>query len=132
MTEHPNVGLLMRFDPADPSGAFDVFAEDVVWHFFNPLLPDVQGDYVGVDGVRSFLETMRTLTNGTFSVEPVSMTPCGDELVVVQTRNRLTLGDRSIETDVVTVWRMVDGRVTEVWDIPSVHTARETTDDRAA
>ena len=34
----------------------------------------------------------------------------------------LTLGDEKIETDVVVVWRIVDGRVREVWDIPSAYT----------
>lgn len=120
---HPNVALLSRLDPTDMAGSGDVFAEDVVWHFFNPLLPDVQGDYVGLSGVRAFFEKMDALTDGTFSVEPISTTACGDELVVVQTRNRMKLGDRSIETDVVTVWRIVDGHIAEVWDIPSVHTA---------
>lgn len=121
-SEHPNIALLKRFDPADMTGVADVFGQDVVWHFFNPLLPDIQGDYVGLAGVRSFFEKMRELTKGSFEVEPISITACGDELVVVQTRNRMRLGGRAIETDVVTVWRIVDGRIVEVWDIPSVHT----------
>ena len=128
-SEHPNVSLLARFDPAHVAEGDDVLADDVVWHFFNPLLPDVQGDYVGRAGVRAFFEKLSSLTNGTFEVEPVSLDVCGDELLVAQTRNRLKLGDRWIETDVVTVWRVVDGRVAEVWDIPSVHTASVRTED---
>lgn len=128
-SEHPNISLLSRFDPANMAGAADVFGPEVVWHFFNPLLPDVQGDYVGLAGVRSFFEKMAALTNGTFEVEPIFITACGDELVVAQTRNRMRLGGRSIETDVVTVWRIVDGRIAEVWDIPSVHTLNAQTDD---
>ena len=46
----------------------------------------------------------------------------GDELVVVQTRNSLTLEGQPITIDVVVVWRIVDGRITEVWDIPSAYT----------
>ena len=49
------------------------------------------------------------------------MTPIGDELVVTHTKNRLTLQGRSITTDVVVVRRIVNGRIAEVWDIPSVH-----------
>ena len=30
---------------------------------------------------------------------------------------------RQIETDVVVVWRIVDGRISEAWDIPSIHAA---------
>ena len=40
-----------------------------------------------------------------------------NELVVVQSRNTLTFGDRSVAVDVVVVWRIVEGRVVEVWDI---------------
>ena len=121
--EHPNVALLQRFDPADVAGSADVLAEDVVWHFFNPLLPDVQGDYVGVAELQSLFGKMAALTDGSFRVEPVSITAVGDELVVEQTRNRMNLQGMAIETDVVVVWRMVGGRIAEVWDIPSVHTA---------
>ena len=39
------------------------------------------------------------------------------------TKNRLTRDDALIETDVVVVWRIVDGKVAEVWDIPSVYAA---------
>ena len=130
MTEvHPNAALLQKFDPANLDGAAEVFSEDVVWHFFNPRLPDVEGDYVGVDGIRAFFEKMKAVTGGTFEVQPVSTTPCGDELLVVQTRNTMKLGSMSVAVDVVTVWRVVDGRIAEVWDIPSVHTMSESAAD---
>ena len=121
--EHPNIALLKRFDPTNIAGSADVFAEDVVWHFFNPRLPDVQGDYVGRTGLQSFFEKMAELTNGSFRVNLVSVDPVGDELLVTQTKNTMTLEGQSIETDVVVVWRIVDGRIGEVWDIPSVHSA---------
>jgi len=38
MTEaHPNVSLLKRLDLRNLAAAKDVIAEDVVWHFFNPI-----------------------------------------------------------------------------------------------
>jgi hypothetical protein len=46
--EHPNISLLKRLDFANLAGAADLFAEDFVWHFFNPRLPDVEGDYFGL------------------------------------------------------------------------------------
>ena len=119
--EHVNVSLLKRLDLDNMAAA--LFAQDVVWHFFNPLLPDVQGDYLGLTGVRTFFDKIRALTDDTFQVEPISMTAVGDELVVMQTKNRMTLQGRPIATDVVVVWRIVGGRIAEVWDIPSVHTA---------
>ncbi len=121
--EHVNVSLLKRLDLDNMAASAALFAQDVVWHFFNPLLPDVQGDYVGLTGVRNFFEKIRATTDETFQVEPISMTAVGDELVVTHTKNRMTLQGRPIATDVVVVWRIVDGRIAEVWDIPSVHTA---------
>ncbi len=124
---HPNVALIQRFDPRDPASLAQVFSEDAVWHFFNPKLPDVQGDFRGPAGIGAFFEAMGQMTGGTFRVEPISITPMGDELVVTQTKNSMSLGAQPIEVDVVVVWRVVDGRVTEVWDIPGVHTARPST-----
>lgn len=115
--EHPNIALLKRFDPSDMAASTALFAEDAVWHYFNPNLPDLQGDHVGPDGIRAFFGTLADMSRGTFRVEPVSVTPVGKELVVVQSRNVLTLGERTVTVDVVVVWRFVGGRIVEVWDI---------------
>lgn len=50
-------------------------------------------------------------------MERVSINAVGDELVVTETRNTLTNHDQSIAVDAVEVWRFVDGRIVEVWDI---------------
>lgn len=120
-TEHPNVALLKGLDFHNLDGSADLFAGNFVWHFFNPRLPDLEGDHVGLSGLRTFFDKLRALTAGTFAVEPISVAPFGDELVVMHTKNRMTLRGMAIETDVVVVWRIVDGKVAEVWDIPSVH-----------
>jgi len=118
MTEdHPNIALLKRLDPRNMAASTDLFAEDAVLHYFNPNLPELQGDHVGPDGIRAFFESLAELSHGTFNIEPVSATPVGTELVVVQSRNTLTLGERTVALDVVVVWRFVDGRIVEVWDI---------------
>ena len=124
--EHPNIALLKRFDPTNIAEAADVLAEDVVWHFFNPRLPHLQGDYVGRSALQAFFQKMAEQTHGTFKVTPVSVTPVGDELLVTQTRNEMTLDGQRIETDVVVVWRIVNSRIAEVWDIPSVHATSTT------
>jgi len=121
--EHPNASLIRRLDLRDLASAATHFSEGAVWRYFNPLLPEIQGDHVGLSGIQSFFGKIGAITGDTFRVEPVSITPVGDELVVVQTRNSMTLQGRPIATDVVVVWRIVDGRVTEVWDIPSVYTS---------
>ena len=120
--EHPNIAILSKFDPTNVAGAADILAEDAVWHFFNPLLPDVQGDYVGLKGFQDFFKNIGGRTDGTFHVNPVSATAIGDELVVVHSKNTMVLEDQPIEIDVVVVWRIVNGKITEVWDIPSVYT----------
>jgi hypothetical protein len=53
--EHPNIAVLKRFNPANLAESADVLAEDVVWHYYNPHLPDLQGDYVGRAGVLAVL-----------------------------------------------------------------------------
>ena len=115
--EHPNIEVLKRFDPRDPV----VLSEDVIFHFFNPLLPDLNGDYVGREGVSAFFAKLQTITGESFEPHVVSIQAIGDELVVVHRKQAINLDDRKVESDVVVVWRIVDGQIKEVWDIPSVH-----------
>lgn len=123
--EHPNIHILQKFDPRNIAGSADVLAKNVVFHYFNPLLPDVQGDYVGLQGFQTFFDKIGELTDGTFKVNPISATAIGDELVVVHTNNTMIWENQQIDIDVVVVWRIVDGRITEGWDIPSVYTSRD-------
>jgi hypothetical protein len=51
--EHPNIALLKRFDPTNVAETVDVFAEDVIWHYYNPRLTDLHDDDVGRGGRRS-------------------------------------------------------------------------------
>ena len=94
--EHPNIALLQSVNLRDVTSAKDVFSEDFVWHFFNPQLPDIQGDYVGLEGLGSFFETMHSRTGGSFRVEPVSIRAVGDELVVTHVRDSMTMDGQDI------------------------------------
>lgn len=118
--QHPNIAIVQRFNPADLAGSAEILAEDVVWHYFNPRLPDLQGDHVGAAGIAEFFERLAALTEGSFTVEPISVEAVGDELLVMHTRNSMVVEGVPIDIDVVLVWRIVDGRITEIWDIPSV------------
>lgn len=115
--EHPNITLMKRLDIRDIASAGELIAEDAVWHYFNPNLPELEGDYTGLAGIAAFFEAVGQKSRGTFRVEPQSVTPVGDELVVVHARDTLTFDGTSIALDVVVVWRIVDGMVREVWDI---------------
>lgn len=125
MTEaHPNVALLSRFDPTNLDGMADILSENFVWHFFNPRLPNLHGDYVGLDGLKNFFVRIQGVTDGTFKISPVSITTCGDELVVVHVKDTMVLKGDSMEIDAVVVWRIIDGAISEAWDIPAVNTPR--------
>ncbi len=119
--EHPNIAVLKRFNPANVAESVDVFAENVVWHYYNPRLPDLHGDYVGRAGIQTFFDKLASLTGDAFSTNVVSVAPVGDELVVVHRQQVMNLEGHRIESDVVVVWRIVAGRIAEVWDIPSIH-----------
>lgn len=119
---HPNLKIVEQLDPANLAGATDILHPEVIFHYFNPELPDLQGDYVGPQGMGEFFQRLHGMTAGTFRVEPQSATPVGDELVVVTTINSLTLNGESMRFHVVLVWRIVEGRITEIWDVPSIYT----------
>ncbi len=142
--EHPNIALMKQLEPSQTANKANLFAEnfiwrffnpeaanllaeDFVWHFFNDKLPDVWGDYHGIDGLQNFFEKLEAITGGTFRVEPVSATPIGDELVVTHVRDKMVLQNKAIALDAVVVWRIVEGNVTEAWDIPSIYTERSET-----
>jgi len=117
VAEHANLALLEQLDLSNMAASAHLFADHAIFHYFNPNLPELQGDHVGTDGIRSFFESLARLSNGTFHIQPVSATPVGKELVVVQSRNTLTFDNRTVTVDVVVVWRIVAGRIVEVWDI---------------
>ena len=122
---HPHADLLMKLNLRDLDASAALFSDDFVWHFFNPRLPDVQGDYVGVEGLKAFFKAMAGKTKGSFNVQPVSVTPVGNELLVVHVQDTMDLGGASVETDAVVVWRIVDGKIAEAWDIPAVFTGSD-------
>jgi uncharacterized protein len=128
MPEHENIAMVRRIGAAIQAGTLsavnDALQSDVVWHYFNPRLPELAGDYHGVAGVEGFFALLATKSNGTFRVEPVAAHAFGGELVVTHGRVSLTLDDRNITTDVIVVWRIRERCVAEVWDIPAVFTAQ--------
>lgn len=125
------MALLSRFNPADVEACKDIIADDFVWHYFNPKLPDLQGDYVGLSGLRDFFGKLHGRSKGKFEVNPVDVRPVGDELVVVQVRNRMELDGAAFEIDAIVVWRVINGKLAEAWDIPAVHHPHTQTSDRS-
>lgn len=119
---HSNLVLLMKLNILNLDASVDLFAEGFIWHYFNPKLPDIEGSYVGVEGLKKFFQRLGGQTAGTFKVEPVNAIPIGDELIVVHARNTMQRNGESIAIDAAVVWRIVDGQFAEAWDIPSAFT----------
>lgn len=122
-TVHPNIAVLQQFNPANISASIGIIAEDAIFHYFNPMLPDMQGDYLGKQGFMEFFGKIAGQTKGTFKVTPLSISPMGNELVVTHVKDNMTLNGRQLEIDAVVVWRILDGKIKEAWDIPAVYTA---------
>ncbi|ESA36894.1 hypothetical protein N836_04865 [Leptolyngbya sp. Heron Island J] len=124
--DHANIELLKQLetylDKNDFANASVLFSKGFVWHFFNSQLPNIQGDYVGADGLQTFFEKLAVVTGGTFHVETVAVIPIGNELVVTHVQDSMTLKGQPIKLDAVVVWRIVDGCIAEAWDIPAIHT----------
>ena len=120
--EHPNLALLSKLDIRDLDASAELFSDEFVWHYFNPNLPDVEGDFTGVEGLRKFFEIIAGKTGGTFKVEPISVVNFGEELAVVHARDPMVFKDKPIALDVAVVWRIVEGKIAEGWDIPSAFT----------
>ncbi len=127
-SQQANVDLVARVGPLIATGFAnrdeDLFADDFVFHFFNPRLPELAGDHHGLDGISSFFERLGERSDGGFHNEPHSLTPYGDELVVAYTTNTVGFGSTVLDVDAIVVWRVFGGRIHEAWDIPAINTVR--------
>ena len=122
--EHPNISILKRFNPANPNTLAEVLAEDFVWHYINPKLPDLEGDYVGLSGLTDFFTRLGGRTGGSFKINPVSITPMGDEIITTHVKDTMVLEGNRMEIDAIVIWCIINGKIKEAWDIPVIHTAR--------
>ncbi len=121
------MALLETLNPRDLASAKDLFSPDVVWHYVNPNLPEMEGAYEGLEGIRDFFKRLGEKSDGTFTVQPISATAHGDELVVTHTKNTMTIDGETFAIHAVVVWRFIEGRIVEAWDFPSAYTLAELT-----
>ena len=123
-----NIELVVQAGALIRSGFVDrdhhPFADDFVFHFFNPQLPDLAGDYHGFEGTAGLFERLAEVSETGFRNVPHSLTPCGDELLVAFATNTLGFDGTVIDVDAVVVWRVFGGQIHEAWDIPAVNTVR--------
>ena len=123
-TVHPNMPVMAKLNLRDIDACRDVFADDFIWHYFNFRLPELEGDYSGIEGLKSFFARLRERSKSSFQQKLIDARPAGDELVVVQVCNRMNLDGNAIEVDAVVIWRIVCSKIAEAWDIPAVNTVR--------
>lgn len=102
----------------------DLFADEFVFHFFNPQLPELAGDHHGLAGIASFFERTGEASDSGFRNKPHSLTPYGEELVVAYATNTVSFGGTVLDVDAIVVWRVFGGRIHEAWDIPAINTVR--------
>ncbi|TBN04326.1 nuclear transport factor 2 family protein [Hyunsoonleella flava] len=121
---HPNINILMRFNPSDPNTLAGVLAEDFVWHYINPRLPEMEGDYFGLSGMKDFFKKIAGRTSGSFKVNPLSIAPMGDELVITHVNDTMILEGKPMKIDAIVVWCIIDDQIKEAWDIPVIPTAK--------
>ncbi len=121
--EHPNIEVLKRLDLTNLAASAEVIAEDFVWHYYNPELPDLEGDYLGLSGLTNFFKILAGRTSGSFKVNPLSITPLGDKLIITHVKDTMLLDGKPMEIDAVVLWCIIDGMIKEAWDIPVIHTA---------
>lgn len=99
-------GALLRSGFADRDN--HPFADDFVFHYFNPQLPDLAGDYHGFDGTADLFKSLAEASETGFRNVPHS----------------LGFDGTMIDVDAVVVWRVFGGQIHEAWDIPAVNTVR--------
>lgn len=96
---------------------FESLADDYVCH--TPGQNPTAGHFVGPDGMRRHGQQMRDLTSGTFKAAPRATILVDDDFALVPTRVRASRPDgRQLDMDAFGVWRFVDGKIAEHWEMP--------------
>jgi hypothetical protein len=117
VTEQSSVEIVRRA-LTDLEALPDLLADDLVWHFAG----DVEGiarEHRGKATVfAEFWGKLFEISDGTFAVEPLAIWPAGSELVVSHLRISMTIDGVSRSGDGVVVYRVVDGLITEAFDVP--------------
>ncbi|XLS30591.1 nuclear transport factor 2 family protein [Flavobacteriaceae bacterium M23B6Z8] len=122
--EHPNITVLKKFDPANPDTIAEVMDPDFIWHYINPELPELEGDYQGLSGLTNFFKKLGSRTGDSFKVHPLAIVPLGDALVITHVKDTMINDGKRMQIDAVVLWCIKNGKLKEAWDIPVLHTAK--------
>ena len=122
MPEHPNVQRIRSaysaFDAADLAVALKDLAPDAVFHF-NGSGP-LSGDHTGTDGISAALIGTFELTGGTQKLDIASIFADDQHGVVVLRETASRPDGATLDVDEVHVLAFdSEGRITDLWDLPS-------------
>ena len=123
-TQQPTMSVLAKLNLRDIDACRDIFADNFIWHYFNPRLSELDGDHLGIDGLKRFFAKLGEMSKSSFQQKLIDARPIGDELVITQVCNRMELDGEAIEVDAVVIWRILDRKIAEAWDIPAINTVR--------
>ena len=117
--DHPNARLLRdlfaAFADGDLQSIIDVMAPDIRWH--TPGSSLLAGDPAGRDAVLAQLGRSRELSGGTYAIEVLDVL-AGDHHAAVVYRGTAERGGRTLDLEHLGLYRIADGRVTEVFIEP--------------
>ncbi len=122
MPEHPNVQKIRdayaAFARADLSAALTDLAPDAVFHF-NGSGP-LSGDHTGVDEISTALIGTFELTGGTQKLDIATIYADDEHGVVVLRETARRPDGATLDVDEVHVLAIDgEGRITDLWDLPS-------------
>lgn len=118
---HPNEDLLREGYAAFGRGDLDAlqdqfFAPDITWHY--PGKSPFAGDYHGTGEVVGWLVRTFEVSGGTVRVD-LNAVVANDDLAVALTTVNAQRDGKAITDDTVQVFRIRDGKATEVWSYPA-------------
>jgi ketosteroid isomerase-like protein len=113
---HPNEDLVRRgyeaFATGDVATMSDLFTDDIVWH--TPGRSSISGDQKGKQAVLEFFGRIGQETGGSFKLD-IHDVLANDEHVVVLAASTGERNGKSLKANVVNIFHLKDGKVTEVW-----------------
>ncbi|WP_084532526.1 hypothetical protein [Arenibacter palladensis] len=118
---HPNIKLLQELNLKDRTSMERKFSKSIIWRFFNPVIPEISGDYKGIDGILKLFQKLEIISFGSFKYESKKHIPIGDELIISHVNSKLQINGTHVGFDTVLVCRIINNKITEIWNIPSVY-----------
>ena len=119
MTDHPNLERARAgyeaFAAGDLAAVSDLFSDDIVWHSGGSNV--LTGDYRGKEAVLGFFGLLMQESGGSFTNEIHDML-ANDEHGVALVTMSAARGGKLFEGNVVHIFNMSDGKMTEFWAIP--------------